>query len=256
MTDEDDSSSRDVSKLNRRSVLSTVGATAATFAFSGVTSAAPRDEEVTVADATGREVSKVARTDSFAAVRKEMAQSGGRKALDFGRAKTLRNANEPGFALAVPLQDDDEFDAQSTTTGLRARYRDGVADVLFDAGDSEGPDAANVTAKTDGVSVLSNCRFDPPGWNCQGVYDTEQICTIIGGVNAFILGNDATGIGFIDDILIPITGTAGAACGAEQFAELLIADWVGACSTDNWVYEFYASAWWNPAGPVVAPKCG
>jgi hypothetical protein len=163
-----------------------------------------------------------------------MAQSGGRKALDFGRAKTLRNANEPGFALAVPLQDDDEFDAQSTTTGLRARYRDGVADVLFDAGDSEGPDAANVTAKTDGVSVLSNCRFDPPGWNCQGVYDTEQICTIIGGVNAFILGNDATGIGFIDDILIPITGTAGAACGAEQFAELLIADWVGACSTDNW----------------------
>ncbi len=236
-----------------------MGATATTFGVSGLAAAAPDSEEISTSDAADREVAAVVESESFEEARRQYYRDTGdslRDLLDFGRAAALRRRGESGFALAVPLKSDGRFSAESTATGLRARVRNQNVDVLFNAGGDDAPDAMNTTSKTTDVVANANCRYDIPGWNCDGVYDSEEICKVIAFANAFILANDATGIGFVDDILLPATVIAAKGCVAEQFVELVVTDWLNGCSTDNWVYEYYVSAWWNPIGSVAAPKCG
>lgn len=107
---------------------------------------------------------------------------------------------------------------------------------------------------------MSECQYSniTPGYQCIGTYDTETACTIIGAAAVLIPADDVTGIGVIDDVLLPVVEPTAAACALEQAIELGIADWLGVCSTDNWVWELYSTAWWNPVGPayLAIPKCG
>lgn len=259
----------DTRAFNRRQILRGTGVTALALGAPGLAAAEQATGEVAVQDAGREHVRDVLDTDGFSEVAREITDAGRSRrresgagsvqsVVDLENAAVLRREGEAGYVLAAPLAGDDGFEPLDSTTGLRAHYADGSANVVFNAGDEASADAMNGESSTiDTVSAQADCRFSwVPGYYCDGVYDTETICTIIGGANAFIVGNDATGVGFVDDVLLPITGAAGAACGAEQFAELVVADWLGGCDSTNWEYELYYSRWWNPGpSPVIAPRC-
>lgn len=255
--------------LTRRGVLRTTGMASLAIGAPGLAAADSSSADTEITDASRAEIRNVVHTEGFREVDERVSEERGRSRrrgdagsvrseVDLQRAAVLEKANETGYVLAAPLTGDDSFEPLDSTTGLRAHYADGSANVIFNAGGEVSADAMNSQSSTiPTVSTQADCRFSwVPGYYCEGVYDTETICTIIGGVNAFIVGNDATGIGFVDDVLIPFTASAGAACGAEQFAELVVADWLGGCDSTNWEYELYYSRWWNPGpSPVVAPRC-
>ncbi|MDY6775052.1 MAG: hypothetical protein SV253_03090 [Halobacteria archaeon] len=96
-----------------------------------------------------------------------------------------------------------------------------------------------------------------PGYDLIGVYETDQACTVLGGATVFLFADDPTGIGVIDDVLIPGALVADSGCALEQAIELGIADWAGACNDGEWEWALYQKEWWNPApwGLIALPIC-
>lgn len=258
---------------SRRTVLKLTTASAAAFGSTGLASATASSEDYHVREANGREIARVLRSEQFRTIARDLADNGDRLAVR--RAKVVeKERRSDAFKLAVPLKSDTSFDPVETVTGLHARVvpEDDELHVIVNYED-DSLTAAEVGSRTqptqrysattagdDEVSILSGCQYSDitPGYKCMGVYDTEEACTVIGAAAVLIPSNDVTGIGVIDDVLLPAVGAGAAGCALEQAIEMGITDWLNACSTNNWVWELYQARWWNPVPQqfLAIPRCG
>ena len=105
-------------------------------------------------------------------------------------------------------------------------------------------------------------------YNHQGTYDDDKICTAIDGLDVFLavgalLANDISGVGVLDDVLIPIVGGASATCAIEDNVETFAGNELGCPSNDFeyelWVLkpEFSLVAIASPVPQaIVIPTCG
>lgn len=96
-------------------------------------------------------------------------------------------------------------------------------------------------------------------WHYDSTFNEDVICDIFGGVSALIaigalLVDDLTGIGVVDDILIPAIGAVAGACAIENLAEEYLSGYLN-CESYTWVYEVYLPDWWNPLGPIIVSTC-
>lgn len=117
------------------------------------------------------------------------------------------------------------------------------------------------TATTDQIGTQSHALpYIGFAYNYQGTYDDDYVCdnfesagALIGAL-AFLVGNDITGVGVLDDYLIPFVVGAGAGCLAEQFVEDVVG---GTLNCNNFLYEVYVAKWWVPIPQklVVIPTC-
>lgn len=106
------------------------------------------------------------------------------------------------------------------------------------------------------------------GWKYHGTYDEDTVCDIlttsdafvtIGGLITSIIVDDITGVGVLDDALIPVTiagvATGAAVCTLEDIAEEYLSGYLN-CPSQKWVYELYVSKFYNStAKPIIVPIC-
>ena len=97
-------------------------------------------------------------------------------------------------------------------------------------------------------------------YNYVGTYDDDYVCdnfesaaALIGAV-AFLLGNDISGVGVLDDLLVPFVVGAGAGCLTEDFVNDVLA---GTLDCSNFLYEVYTAKWWVPIPQqlILIPIC-
>lgn len=264
----------DSNHTTRRRLLKTTAIGTVALGGAGLAGASGSDaEEFAVRDAKYGELARVLRSEQFRSVARDLPRRG--RKLDYRRAKAVReDSGDDAFKLAVPLASDDSFDPVDTVEGLHA-YVDPNSDALHVIVNLRPDDVGTATVETrtretvrysatsatdDQVRVQSGCQYGgiTPGYKCMGVYDTEEACTVIGAAAVLIPSDDVTGIGVIDDVLLPAVGAGAAGCALEQAIELGITDWLNACSTNNWVWELYTARWWNPVPQqfLAIPRCG
>lgn len=97
------------------------------------------------------------------------------------------------------------------------------------------------------------------GWNYDATYDEDTVCDIVDGSDALLavaalLANDISGVGVVDDYLIPAIALGAAGCTLENLAEEYLSGYLN-CDSYTWVYEVYLPAWWNTSAPIIMPKC-
>lgn len=150
---------------------------------------------------------------------------------------------------AVERLDDDLFIASAVDP---ERLNSALPSELTET-DETGGDDVSIQSHLNQYWVL---RY---GWNYGGTYDEDTACDLLGGADALfavaaLLANDITGVGVVDDYLIPAIGVGEAGCAIEDLAEEYLSGYLN-CPSYTWVYEIYWSAWWNPQGPIIVPKC-
>ncbi len=271
-------------ELNRRDVLKKSALTG--LALAGVGSVDAKQisrDDVIISEANTHEIDLVRQSRPFKDTTTDLPDQGDR--LDFERAETVRKQKgDDQYKLAVPLKDMESFDPMTTVKGLHAhvnpknenvkvivRYEYNKVDPSELDSSTEKNEVSAATTETtqnggsalatDTVTTLSNeCHYAgiTPGYYCNGAYDTEEACTVIGAAAVLIPSDDITGIGVIDDVALPVVEPAAAGCAIEQAVELGITDWLNACSTNNWVWEIYTARWWNPVPQqfLALPRCG
>lgn len=274
--------------VERRSVLKLLGASAgaSVLPVAVAEGSSGRDD--------GRSKSELVRglrrSETYRTVRKQLADE---RVIPRPNEATVRET-EQGYLLDIPTKSagHDAADAsvgaavQDEQVTAFAEVRDGsgreyhasnptaierLDDDLFTASivdperlDSALPADLTDTSETDdgGVSIRSHLnqywvvRY---GWNYGGTFNEDTVCDVIGGADALLaiaalLANDITGVGVVDDYLIPAIGVGAAGCAIEDLAEEYLSGYLN-CQSYTWVYEIYWPAWWNPEGPIIVPKC-
>ena len=101
------------------------------------------------------------------------------------------------------------------------------------------------------------------------VADIDLACKRVAAFEAFLLGltafiamNDLSGVGVIDDVLLPMTTGALAAttpvvgaCAFEDIIEAEFNDELG-CPRDDWEYIIYEEKILGAAPPIILIRCG